>query len=75
MNPDTEVIYCEWLGFAGPKETEMPLDKAMLKYEQRLKALQNPTKDFAGVAMLMSFVGVKDKSGNWLVSNEGVDSE
>jgi len=60
---EEKVIYCEWLGLGNPIEKELTKEEAIRKYNSKIEALKGFLfKD-------TSFIGVKDKTGRWLIKN------
>ena len=56
-------IYCEKLFMSNPIEVEMPLDKAIERYNSKLWALNGYLFRDA------CFVGVKRLNGQWIIDN------
>jgi hypothetical protein len=67
MDAKELVTYCEFLGMGNPIERELTYDEAMKRYKQKVEA----NKRFLFGSM--SFIGVKDKNGKWIITNDKVE--
>jgi len=59
-----KVYYCEFLAFGNPIERELDYEEALKRYYAKLKALEGY------IFKETCFIGIKDLSGNWIITNE-----
>jgi hypothetical protein len=64
---ECEVSYCEYLGLGNPIEQKLPKSEALKRFNCKLLALEKYP-----LIKAMSFVGIKDEMGKWLITNEGM---
>lgn len=61
-----KVTLCEFPAFGMPRETKMSLSSAKELYKLKREGL----KKFHPLVEEMSFLGIKDEKGKWIVTNE-----
>ena len=70
MDNNTEVSFCEYLGFGEPREQKIIYSEAIKRYNCKLKALEKYP-----LMQATSFLGIKDLNGKWIITNEAKEGD